>query len=75
MAVKTHCKECSDPPRPNGIRCDRCSTAHNNRERIRRAERKRKAQCWACGKKAVKVKGQQTSTCKDHQGHGWRQAS
>ncbi len=73
--MKIHCQDCSSPPLPDCRRCAECRVSHNNRERIRRAERKRKALCWACGKKAVKVNGVQTSTCKAHQGHGWRQAS
>lgn len=73
--VKTTCKECSNPPLPDCCRCKVCRAAHNARERARRAERKKRQQCWACGAKAVKVNGVQTSTCKAHQGHGWRQAS
>ena len=73
--MKTHCWECSLPPLPNCRRCKVCRAAHNARERARRAERKKKSQCWACGNKALKVNGQQTSTCKAHQGNGWRKAS
>lgn len=65
------CAECSQPPLENCRRCATCRAIHNERERARRAERKLNARCWACGAKAVKG----TSTCKDHQGHGWRRAS
>lgn len=69
--MKTTCADCAQPPLPGKCRCKACQRAHNERERQRRAERKKRKQCWACGKKALPDK----SHCKDHEGHHWRGAA
>ena len=46
------CKDCPATPQ-TGARCDGCRLAHNARESARRAERKRRDQCWVCGVKAL----------------------
>ncbi|HEU4580915.1 MAG TPA: hypothetical protein VFS67_21800 [Polyangiaceae bacterium] len=67
------CKDCSEPPLSGGRRCKACRAAHNDRERERRAELKRKHRCWACGEPAVKdERGQWLSTCQAHRGTAWR---
>lgn len=69
--MRSTCADCGEPPLPNCRRCKFHREAHNERERQRRAERKKRKQCWACGRKALPGK----SHCKGHEGHAWRGAA
>lgn len=70
------CKDCSDAPLPGERRCKACKAAHNARERERRAARKKKHQCWACGKPCARDEsGTWLSSCQAHRGTEWRSAS
>lgn len=75
------CKDCPEPPlqdRAGNIisrRCKDCGATHNERERARRAELKRKRRCWACAEPAVKdEQGRWLSSCQAHRGTAWRKA-
>lgn len=69
------CKDCSSEDLV-GARCKDCQAAKRKYEAARRAERKRKRQCWACGEPCVKDdSGRWLSSCQAHRGTEWRSAA
>lgn len=69
------CKDCAEPA-TEGSRCKACRAAKRAYDAARRAERKRKRQCWACGEACVRDdSGRWLSSCQAHRGTEWRSAN
>ena len=67
------CKDCALEALAGKARCKECAAEHSAREKARRDERRRRRQCWVCGKPVVKDEsGKWLASCEAHRGTAWR---